>query len=342
MNRQLIKTWAYRFSKPFPLKWLRAISGQHFIFPFYHLVSDDPSPFVKHLYPVVSEKQFRKDLDFLLTHFSPADFDEVLAFAENKKKSSKPRFFLTFDDGFSECYNVVAPILKEKGVPAAFFVNPAFVGNKQLSHRQKVSLIVEEILNCTDQNLIRKAGIVFPGEISGKDDLILAVKQFEITGLELIETIAGIFQINFQEALSTFQPYMDMSEILQLQSDGYVIGSHSFDHPEFNLLSPDKMKEQLENSFRFLETHLEIEYRTFSFPFNDIGVPALFFNYLTSECRVEVSFGTSGIKHDEAPRNLQRIPMEMDGFNSAEAIIRSEYFYYLGKALVGKNRVKRQ
>ncbi|HKI90237.1 MAG TPA: polysaccharide deacetylase family protein, partial [Draconibacterium sp.] len=295
-----------------------------------------------HLYPVLSEKEFRKDLDFLLTHFSPAGFDEVLAFAGNRKKINKPRFFLSFDDGFSECYNVVAPILKEKGVPAAFFVNPAFVGNKQLSHRQKVSLVMEEILNCTNKNLLLNAANIFSGEISGKDDLIRSVKKLSIADFELIDAVAAVFQINFQEALSTFQPYMNMTEIQQLKSGGFVIGSHSFDHPEFNLLSLNKMKEQLENSFRYLETHLKIEHRVFSFPFNDIGVPASFFNYLTNDCRVEASFGTSGMKLDEAPQNLHRIPMELYGLEGAEVIIRSEYFYYLGKALVGKNRVNRQ
>ena len=57
---------------------------------------------------------------------------------------------------------------------------------------------------------------------------------------------------------------------------------------------------------------------------------------------MEISFGTSGIKLDETQGHIHRIPMELSGFNGAEAIIRSEYFYYLGKSLFGKNLVKRR
>ena len=341
MNRRLVKMWAYRFSKPFPLKWLRKISGQHFIFPFYHMVSDKPFSPVNHLYPVISEKQFRKDLDFLLAHFSPASYNDVVSFTEEGKKGKKPQFFLSFDDGFSECYHVIAPILKEKGIPAAFFINPAFVGNQQLSHRLKIGFIIEKVFNGADLSLIQKAGSFISGEVSGENDFIQAVKRLHISDLAIINNVASVLEIDFKKVLSTYKPYMDISEILQLKRDGFVIGSHSFDHPEFDLLSPEEMKTQLEDSFRFLETHLKTVRRVFSFPFSDLGVPSSFFDYLASECRVDISFGTSGIKRDNAPFHLQRIPMELQGFSSAEAIIRSEYFYYLGKALVGKNQVKR-
>jgi peptidoglycan/xylan/chitin deacetylase (PgdA/CDA1 family) len=342
MNRQLIKKLAYLLSRSLPLKWMHQLSRQNFIFPFYHLATDTPSPCVKHLFPVPSKKQFRKDLDFLLTYFSPVGYNEIMNFIEQGKKPGRPRFFLSFDDGFSECFHVIAPVLKEKGIPAAFFINPAFVGNKQLGHRQKISLLIDKILNSDHPKLLKEAGRLAGKNISGKDEFIRWVKNLTATNSTLIEGIGDVLEIDFEKALNKYQPYMNVSEINQLKSDGFVIGSHSFDHTEFHLLSLEAMKEQITNSFQFLESNLKTEHRAFSFPFNDIGVPHSFFNYLAEEANVELSFGTSGIKRDEAPRHLQRIPLEIPGFKNAEAIIRSEYFYYIGKALIGKNLVKRK
>jgi len=329
-------------SRPFPLKWIRQLSGQNFIFPFYHLISDTPSPCVKHLFPVLSENQFRKDLDFLLTHFSPAGFDEVLRFVENGKKQKKPHFFLSFDDGFSECFSIVAPILKEKGVPAAFFINPAFVGNRQLSHRQKVSLLVEKGLRSSSPGLLNKAANLAGIPISEPGDFVRMVKKFTINDSKKIDAIAALFKIDFEQELRKFRPYMNLSEIRQLQLDGFTIGSHSYEHPEFDGLTEQKMKSEIDSSFQFIVANLNSKHRVFSFPFSDLGVPPSFFAYLSNEADVEISFGTSGIKRDEAPHHLQRIPLEIPGFNGAEVIIRSEYFYYLGKALAGKNLVKRK
>lgn len=342
MNRLAIKKLAFKLSQPFSLKGLQQISGQNFIFPFYHLVTNSPSPCVKHLYPVPTEKQFRQELDFLLAHFSPADYQQVLHFAKSGENPKKPSFFLSFDDGFAECYHVIAPVLKEKGIPAAFFINPAFVGNKQLSHRQKVSLIINEVCQTTSSNLLQKAGALIGKTLDKPDDLVKIVRKFTISDIEKTDTLATLLKIDFDKALKKFHPYMSLSEIRQLQSDGFIIGSHSFGHPEFHVLNEERMKSEIEQSFRYIESNLQIEHRVFSFPFSDLGVPPSIFKYLTNEMNVEISFGTSGIKRDEAPHHLQRIPLEVYGFNGAEDIIRSEYFYYLGKALIGKNLVKRK
>ena len=338
LNRKLI----YRVSKPFPFKLIRRLTKQYFIFPFYHLVSDAPSPLVKHLYPVVSVNQFNKDIDFLLEYFSAATFDEVLELAKNKTYTGKPKFFLTFDDGFSECYDVVLPILKERNLPAAFFINPAFVGNHNLSHRQRISLIIDYLFNCTKAELIKEAEHITGKKFQHQAELIGFIKKFTIADSVMLNQIATVFNIDFKYALQHFKPYMNTSQLRELKHAGFHIGSHSYDHPEFSLLSQEKMKEQVIDSFQFLKQELRINDSIFSFPFHDIGVPLSFFEFLRKEAGVKASFGTSGIKYDNAPGHIHRIPMEMNGFEGAESIIRSEYFYYLGKAPVGKNVVKRK
>jgi len=106
-----------------PTKLLIKLSGKKIIYPFYHIISDNPPPHIKHLYPIRSVKQFEKDLDFLQKYFTASEFDSG---------NNKPQFILSFDDGLSEVYDIVAPILKRRNIPAIFFVNSAFVDNKDI------------------------------------------------------------------------------------------------------------------------------------------------------------------------------------------------------------------
>ncbi len=107
----------------FPTKFLIKLSGKKVIYPFYHIISNNPPVHIKHLYPVRSIKQFEKDLDFLQKYFTASDFPP-----ENKKTA----FVLSFDDGLSEVYEIIAPILQKRNISAIFFINSAFVDNEDM------------------------------------------------------------------------------------------------------------------------------------------------------------------------------------------------------------------
>lgn len=59
---------------------------------------------------------------------------------------SEPLVAFTFDDGLSECFDMIAPVLEEYNVNAAFFINPNFIDGDETY-----------IQNFTD-NIIRTPG----------------------------------------------------------------------------------------------------------------------------------------------------------------------------------------
>lgn len=342
MRRVVLQKTFRMLSRPFSVQQMQQWSGQKFVILLYHVVSDNPSPLVKHLYPVATTERFRRDLDFLLKNFEPAGIDEVNQLAVTKIHSGRPKFYLTFDDGLRECYTVVREILKERNVEASFFVNPAFIDNKALGHRQKVSLLIEAAIQNAGTDVGKEAARVAGAEGTGLSGMLSALKKLTANDLKRIDHIARIYRVDFEEALEKYKPYMSLSQVLTLVEDGFVVGSHSYSHPEFNRVSRQEMEEQVIRSFRFLDAAIGTRERTFSFPFHDIDIPLSFYQFLQNEVGVVASFGTSGLKHDTAPGNLQRIPMEVNGFCDAEAILRTEYFYYLAKSLLRKNRIIRK
>jgi len=335
--RQVVKNGAYFLSKPFPLSFLRRRSGESFIFPFYHLISDDQPVHAENLYTPVSVQQFLRDLDFLLNNFLPASLDDVLEFIHTGKKTSKPCFYLSFDDGLRECYEIVYPVLQKKGLKAAFFINPAFTDNKELFFQQKISLIIDKI---------RRSGV--PPQLAegtgsqeaSKHRIIRKISSLDYPDKERIDQTGVMCGVNFQEYLKEKKPFMTLEQIRELQNEGFLIGSHSYDHPRFWKISEQEREQQLIKSFHFLEENIHPGIRAFAFPFSDIHIPASFFRFLTKTIHLDVSFGTAGIKRDASPNHLQRIPMDTCS-KPAERTVREEYAYFAVKKLFRKNTLNR-
>ena len=272
---------ACSISFPFSEEALRKMSGQHFIFPYYHLVADEAPLHIKNLYRPINLKQFQADLDFLQKHFQAASVGQVKAFVENGKVADEPLFFLSFDDGMRECYDVIYPILKERNIEAAFYINPAFLDNKTLFYKHKISLIIEAL----------KAGEGRAGQVAklmnfdddSRESLIFRV--LELVDVELIDGIAKLLEINFHEYLESVKPYMTLRQTKEIQEAGFLIGSHSYDHTHFNNLSGEEMQGQLIKSFAFIDEYFKPATRSFAFPFYDMGVPKSFFEFLKEEMK---------------------------------------------------------
>lgn len=115
---------------------LQRAANRFVVCPFYHAVSDSPLPHIRPLYRHRTEAEFRADLEWLCSHFTPIHWYEI----EEYERVQKPAFCLSFDDGLKEFYTVVAPILEEKKIPCICFLNSAFVDNKDLMFRYKEAL----------------------------------------------------------------------------------------------------------------------------------------------------------------------------------------------------------
>ena len=115
------------------------------IFPFYHTVSDEYLPHIHPLYSPKTINEFLRDLDFLLEHFQPVDMETAFLHCKGEKQVAKPSFHLSFDDGLREVYDIITPILYNKGVPFSVFVNSDFVDNRNLFFRHREVLLKQSI-----------------------------------------------------------------------------------------------------------------------------------------------------------------------------------------------------
>lgn len=306
----------------FLIKNITQLSGKNIIFPFYHLISDQNCPHIRHLYPVKTIDQFKKELDFFQKHYNPITLEEIISHLKNNTKADKPSFFFSFDDGLKECFTIIAPLLKERNLTAAFFINTDFVDNRALFYRYKISLLIDALKQKhSDFN---------------SEKLLL----FNYSDAEKINALAEEHQLDFDLFLKESQPYMTWSEIENLHSEGFYIGAHSVDHPLYAQLSLEEQIQQTQESLKIVQEKLSLEYKIFSFPFTDNGVSNQFFEWLFGEEKVDLSFGTAGIKDDNFSFHLQRLPMD-NNLGSPKAFVLKNHLAYGLKRLLGKHLVNR-
>ena len=150
---------------------------------------------------------------------------------------------------------------------------------------------------------------------------------------EDIDTLASLVGLDFKSYLAVHKPYMTTEQIMELNRQGFYFGAHSIDHPMYESISSNEQIRQTELSLRWQLENLDQKYSLFAFPFSDTGVKSAFYKHFE---KVDLIFGTAGLKHTAVKNHIQRIPMESTDY-SGENIIKAEYLYYVLKSLVGKN-----
>jgi peptidoglycan/xylan/chitin deacetylase (PgdA/CDA1 family) len=338
MKGQIFQTKNTGISYLLPLKHIIRLSGQKIILPVYHTVSDTPLRHLNFLYYVKSIRMFKKDLDFFLKYFRPISVSQLHDHVQGNTVLKKNSFLLSFDDGLRECYDIIVPILKQKGIPAIFFVNGDFIDNKDMLFRFKVNLLLNELNDEKSKKEIVEAIRKETGKIvSDTKNVFRYLKNLTYSEIPIIENIAANTGLDFKRYREKEKPYLSLDQLKSMSHQGFDIGAHSMDHPQYNLLSFDEMVKQTIGSLDYIkETGIETRY--FSFPFTDVGITKAFFKKI--ESKVNLTFGGSGLKRDIIPFNVHRVPME-DSQLPAIVRVKNEYLYYLLKSLINKNTLTR-
>lgn len=315
------------------VRWLMKLSGKKIISPFYHTVIDGEDFLVKHLYRPKNKLQFKQDLNFLLTNFKPISAEILTEVVKGKKKITEDSFFLSFDDGLSSFYEIIAPILLEREIPAVVFLNNKCIGNKSLFYRYKISILIERL---SKNKLSTSEKIKISNQINlnriSRDLLVKWLLKCDFNDNDKLDELSKILKVSFEDFLCKEKPYLSESQIFELIDKGFKFGGHSFSHEAYDLLDLDEQLRQTVSSVQDVQDRFNLDYKLFSFPFSDDAVSVTFFQKIKHQ---EITtFGTAGLKDGNVKTHIQRIPMEYNRTYSAEIIIKGELVYYILKRIL--------
>ncbi len=336
----LLKSIYYHCSSALPLALLKKLSPPGCLLPYHHIVSDDDVLHIKYLYDYKNVSQFTNDLEVLLKNYKPISPDDLIDNIQRQKKLPANTFLLTFDDGFREVHDIIAPLLEAKGVPAIFFINPAFIDNKKLFYRSKASLLIHEVLaNKNNAGLLEDAANILSSSSQSADELIILIKKLKRDEEEIIDALATEFSLSFDDYLKKQRPFLTSEQLVFLSKKGFTIGAHSWDHPHYDALSLADQIAQTVNSCTYVKEKVNPSKITFSFPYYDTNLSQQLFDALKKE-DIDLLFGIQNQKDELYNNVVHRFNAERPGV-PFENQLKGVLLYLALQNKIGNSTVRR-
>lgn len=338
----VIKSFYFSCISHINLDWLIRHTSINVLVPYHHVVSNKTLDYITPLYAYKNVAGFEKELDTLLSHFTPLGLQELIQHQQNGRPLPPNRFLLTFDDGFREAFDVAVPILRQKGVPAAFFLNTAFLDNKELFYALKKGLILSAIQKeACSPTVFNTAAELFNRPITNAGELSKAVSSINYLDRHLADPIAALLGIDLEHFRNTEKPFMTSGQVHSLVNDGFGIGAHSIDHPLYKLLPLEEQIRQTIVSLDVLRSTFSLPYGAFAFPHTDEGVSEAFFQQLSADrLAPQIIFGNQTGLLEKRPGVLHRYIGENPG-RTTRSMVKAVLSYNVFRKTIGTPYTKR-
>ncbi|MGD1276213.1 MAG: polysaccharide deacetylase family protein [Tepidisphaeraceae bacterium] len=323
----MLKRILNRFLGALPFSVVRHLSGEKLAAPFYHAVTDEPLPHIRHLFRARSLQAFEKDLDFFLKEFHPISLEDLLNHVRRGTPLPPNPLFLSVDDGLRENLRTVAPLCIRKGIPATFFVNPDFLDNRAMGYRYKASVLIDvasRLDGPTAADVASRIGdaIGVPG--LRPSDIPTALLAVTYPQSAVYDRVAKILQVDFDDYLRARTPYLSHAELRELVQSGFAVGAHSLDHPRFAEIPFDEQLRQTRLSIQAIQNDYPSPCRSFAFPFGSDGVSEAFFDTVLGDGTADLLFCVGRIAKP-GPRTIPRFWMEAVPGTDAREMFRNSY-----------------
>lgn len=283
-----------RFSRvrPFLRRRLTSVFG--------HIVTDTPNPFAAEIYRAPTLPEFLQALDFLQANFEFVTLPDVVAHFRDGARLPDYPAFLSFDDGLRETADVVAPILKARGIPATFFLTARALDNRYLFYGHRRSYLLSSIRTAGISPDIRRAAgalLGLSGPAPSDESICRALRRLSVHTPEdcaRLDECAAAMEVDWQDVLSSERPFLTVRQARALQSDGFSLGAHGTDHTKFAHLDDAHRRCDLRCSLDFMADTFGLDDIAFAFPHSHKGVSRQWMtDQLKDDPRLSIFFSTA-------------------------------------------------
>ena len=248
---------------------LRRISpGASAAILMYHSVMPDPVAHTDSLGGIIhSDSEFRAQMELLSREYHPVSLDEVVDNLNSRKDLPKRSVVVTFDDGYTDNYEVAMPILNQLGIPATFYVTVDCVEQQKLPwpSRLRFAFRKTKLRALTDSR--GKSWQLDDSDYRERAFLASCDDCCQLSGKVQEDFVRGVeqqLQAAAPDDLSSLM--MSYDQIRNLAHHGHIVGSHTMTHPNMAYLTADEVKIELAESKERLERELKAPVQHFSYP----------------------------------------------------------------------------
>jgi peptidoglycan/xylan/chitin deacetylase (PgdA/CDA1 family) len=250
------------------LRMVGACRGRGAAILMYHSVMEDPRAQDALLGGIIHSRDvFRRQMELVARQYSPASLDQVRRFVRGQDEVPDRAVVVTFDDGYADNYEIVAPVLNELGVPATFYVTVECVEQRKLPWPARLRFVFRNTKKNTWSDSSEK---VWPLSDVGEREKAYLISCDECC--KLAGTAQGKYVARHEEELDIQVPVesgalmMNYDHIRTLLQQGHIIGSHTMTHPNMAHVSLQDARREMAESKQRLEQQLNTAIAHFSYP----------------------------------------------------------------------------
>lgn len=253
-------------------RWLggRLLSAQMpYRIVYYHLVAPK-NPLHYFSDKGIGVDDFKKQVAFYKRRYKIITLHEAYEMVQHGE-SLNGCLSITTDDGFTENYSQIAPVLIDAGLKATLFLTYNLLDNNELMWRNKLAYIN----NTQDSSRIFQSmndlasEHQLPMPQSPAELMVWSKNHFPMSAKdELASKLwSRLVDVSLNEYLATKRPYLMTGQIKELIYQGFEIGAHSLSHPYFDALTYPEVVSEALGSVQSLERQFDVPVHFFSYPF---------------------------------------------------------------------------
>lgn len=218
---------------------------------------------------IVTKLNFIKQVEEIAKKYPVTTLTDIIGQSQSMQPKARTQVVLTFDDGYSDNYDIVLPILQKKGLPAAFFLISDYInGNFPLWDWQ-----IFNILN--DNTMVRSINIegrvirqgAFESRTSYIFRILARMKPISFAMRHKIIFALKNESSNKVDSSCVRDRCMTWEEARKIFDADMEIGSHSLSHRSLTKIPLEDAVQELKKSKEIIEQNINRQCRYFSFPY---------------------------------------------------------------------------
>jgi peptidoglycan/xylan/chitin deacetylase (PgdA/CDA1 family) len=234
----------------------------------FHNISATQSAFTTGMRVSITPREFETALRFLTTHYVPVHLHDILTDCDGQ--GLPPRALLvTFDDAYASVAEWAAPLCRQFGVPAVFFVNAAFLDNQCLAPDNLVCYVA----NVLGMETINTAVRAVPGRETLQLQSVADVFGRFFPAISLVErevfldALRQLAHISENRIANEAKLYLTSKQLCDLTHFDFEIGNHTYTHTHCRSFSRQDFVSEVDRNKEELEALSGTKIRSFSQPY---------------------------------------------------------------------------
>jgi peptidoglycan/xylan/chitin deacetylase (PgdA/CDA1 family) len=319
------------------LSWLERLAVARpglIVFTYHRIAEPGADPFYD---PVISAtpESFRAQVESLGRRMRVLTLLEAMERIASGPPWREPAALITFDDGYRDNFEVAAPILRDRGLPATFFLPTAYLETPRLPWWDTVACIIK-------QTRVRRLALPRgpDGEPDGSRRPPIAIDLGVTPRSEAIRTIIAAFldetirdgpwflamladraEVEVDDGAMTRALFTSWDQVRRSTGPdtGLSIGSHGHSHHKLAGLDGDSQRRELAESKRILEDRLGREVAALAYPYGWPGTYTAETKAIAAQSGYRVAFASlEGINR---PGSLDPFEIRRLGVGSGDSAI---------------------